>query len=210
MTGSPQFHRWNKVPEGRVVSLINQGLNDQRVAERLGCNPESVRMIRHRNGIVPHHYGADPVNRFRNPGEPELLAYLAGIIDGEGSIVMTKFKEGRYPVGGSTARISVANTDLLLMKWLVRTFGGHYHLNGDWQRWGGTKPCYHWVLNGSATAVACLTAVIPYLRVKRTKAVRALKLSQWRLEQRIVRSVRRQKLKKGGIDQLLKQFVSED
>jgi hypothetical protein len=202
MTGPARFHRWNKVPERQTVSLISRGLNDQRVAERLGCNAESVRRIRHRNGFAPHHYGADPVNRFQNPGKPELLAYLAGLIDGEGSIVMMKFKEGRRPIGGSTARISVTNTDLPLMKWLVLTFGGQYHLTGDWRKFGGTKPCYHWGLDGSATAVACLTAVLPYLRIKRANAVHALKLSRWRLKQREVRSMRRRKL--------LKQFDAEN
>lgn len=46
-------------------------------------------------------------------------AYIAGIIDGEGSIMLSKFHKNQYP----SPCVSVASTDIELLLWLKDTFG---------------------------------------------------------------------------------------
>lgn len=88
-------------------------------------------------------------------------AYVAGIIDGEGSI----FCRRRNP------HVSVANTDQALMLELAR-FGGYMHAR-DPRKGLGTKPSWEWVICGG-TAAALLRICEPHLLVKRDKALAAL------------------------------------
>ena len=46
-------------------------------------------------------------------------AYIAGIIDGEGSILLTRQNPKQHPC----PVVSVASTDIELLNWLVRTIG---------------------------------------------------------------------------------------
>jgi len=80
------------------------------------------------------------------------LAYLAGIIDGEGSI---RFNRGR-------PFVAIYNTDERLMKWLVETVGGTYNA-GDRR---GRKVCYTWRINAAADVVILCRYLRPLLIVK--------------------------------------------
>lgn len=51
-------------------------------------------------------------------------AYLAGIIDGEGYIGVTKVQKNKSLY--YTCKLSISNTDFNLMLWLVENFGGNY------------------------------------------------------------------------------------
>ncbi|WP_242863192.1 LAGLIDADG family homing endonuclease [Caloranaerobacter ferrireducens] len=46
-------------------------------------------------------------------------AYIAGIIDGEGSIMLTKFHSTQYP----SPCVSIASTDIELLEWIKKTTG---------------------------------------------------------------------------------------
>lgn len=46
-------------------------------------------------------------------------SYLAGIIDGEGSIMLTRFHKSEY----HSPCISIASTDLELLEWVKSTVG---------------------------------------------------------------------------------------
>lgn len=47
-------------------------------------------------------------------------AYLAGIIDGEGTVTLTRHHKNETP----TARVSVANNNLKLLEWIKSIVGG--------------------------------------------------------------------------------------
>lgn len=47
------------------------------------------------------------------------IAYLAGIIDGEGSIMLTKYHKSEYP----SPCISISSTDLELLEWIKEKVG---------------------------------------------------------------------------------------
>lgn len=90
------------------------------------------------------------------------LAYLAGIIDGEGSIQLVKNNKGSY-----TTRITVSNTDLRLIHWLMYSLGGSYYEQKKHNK--NYKPTYHWVLSSKHTH-NILLKVLPYLKLKKEQA----------------------------------------
>ncbi len=107
------------------------------------------------------------------PWSDERLAYMAGIIDGEGTIsIFRSFnssKGKRYPC--YCARLNVYNSDERLMLWLKDNFGGSFRIvkrkeERDTSRW---KPAYIWEI-GRLAAVDVIKAVLPYLVIKQAQA----------------------------------------
>jgi len=93
------------------------------------------------------------------------LAYVAGIIDGEGWIgIYTANKIYRLNVG-------VSNTNEWLVRWLEFAFGGHMHVLPV--RHPNAKLQYDWQMCGRKAA-EFLTLIYPYLRIKRYQAEIAL------------------------------------
>ena len=75
--------------------------------------------------------------------EEEKLAYLAGIIDGEGSIMITRSNEN-YGL-----KIAVANTKKELLDWLKNEFGGAvFPMKDSRVEERGWKQSYAWNLHG--------------------------------------------------------------
>ena len=56
----------------------------------------------------------------------EKLAYLAGIIDGEGSIMIWKSNIDPKRRGQFNLRVNVSSTDKCLVEWLYENFGGRF------------------------------------------------------------------------------------
>lgn len=51
-------------------------------------------------------------------------AYIAGIIDGEGSIMLTKFHKNQYP----SPCVSISSTDMELLEWIKHTTNVYVNL----------------------------------------------------------------------------------
>lgn len=101
------------------------------------------------------------------------LAYVAGLLDGEGSVAI--YTNGR-PRNRSISPpwlldVSIGNTSLPLMDWLKETFGGSIQPH---KASLGNKPMYYWVLHSRA-AHAFLIEVMPYMRIKYLQAEVALR-----------------------------------
>jgi hypothetical protein len=99
-------------------------------------------------------------------------AYLAGIIDGEGSIMLIhvpKRMDRKWEHWNLV--ISLTNTDKRLIDWLEERLGGHVRyvksVNPKW------RDTYHWKVC-SAKAVPILHEVLPYLKLKGEQAEIAL------------------------------------
>jgi hypothetical protein len=92
------------------------------------------------------------------------LAWVAGIIDGEGTMGLYHTKTGAQ----WKFQLAVANTDLRILSRVRDTVGaGRIALH----RVGRTgRPCYAWLLSSTAAAKA-LTEVLPYLVGKRDQAL---------------------------------------
>jgi hypothetical protein len=104
---------------------------------------------------------------------PTEAAYLAGIVDGEGTIHIGS--------GVRTVRVSVVNTDATLIEWL-RQIGGtvivnrrHFH---DSRK--STKVVFSWSVNSWRNSHDVLTQIAPYMLIKRSKAKAAVAaLAEW-------------------------------
>lgn len=94
--------------------------------------------------------------------------YVAGIIDGEGCLIISRSNRGNYM--NYYGRIHVKNTDTNLMDWLVEKFGGNIHVNNpaDSVR---HSVAYSWYFSGDARdKEKFLLAIMPYLIVKKRQA----------------------------------------
>lgn len=103
--------------------------------------------------------------------EKEIAAYLAGIIDGEGSITFANNGKGRWPC----LAIDVTSCDVELIDWLHSEFGGTKRTRKS------TNPlwndAYVWRVK-KASAVRLLMEIQPYLRITKKK-VRADIAIRW-------------------------------
>ncbi len=95
------------------------------------------------------------------------LAYMAGIVDGEGTIGARRRTnaKGQAYVDFS---ISVANTDRRLIDWIQERFPGAVDLREQRQS-HKHKPLYRWTVNGQKGATI-ISALRPYLVIKAEQA----------------------------------------
>ena len=101
----------------------------------------------------------------------EKLAYMAGIVDGEGSITL------RHAKGIYLGVLTISNTDVRLMEWIVNNFGGKTYLYSDHSP--KHKPCYKWIV-ASGKLFSLLAILLPYLVLKVEQAEKVMSL--WRLK----------------------------
>lgn len=96
------------------------------------------------------------------------LAYLGGMIDGDGSIQIRKHpirkarKSHEYQLV-----VTVANTDRRLLDWLKENFGGGIHTKKREENW---SECYEWALQSPKAAYELLKNVKPYFVIKGEQA----------------------------------------
>jgi hypothetical protein len=99
----------------------------------------------------------------------EDVAYLAGLIDGEGTVSLIHERPGakfRHPC------VSIASTSIELLDWL----GGNVRSKKTYQ--AHHKTSYHWDTTGQK-AVKLLELVLPFMKEKKKKARAELILSQY-------------------------------
>jgi hypothetical protein len=100
------------------------------------------------------------------------LAYLAGIIDGEGCFTIeinppTSYRKGTL----YTCRLTITNTDVRLLKWLTEKVGGTIFTRKLIQ---GRKQCYSWRCYATILDYI-IPKIIPYLICKKDEAEVILK-----------------------------------
>lgn len=103
---------------------------------------------------------------------PTDKAYIAGFLDGEGTITCT-VKEDRWP----SLRVLIYNTDRRVLRWMAERYDGIIRPHSGWQE--GQKRVYAFVPTVPARR-RLLKDVLPYLKVKRLQArigIRMLELN---------------------------------
>jgi hypothetical protein len=89
-----------------------------------------------------------------------VLGYAAGMLDGEGSIIVVQYKRKH------TSMIVVVNTDYRVIQWLLSHFGGSH---GSKAATEVRRVCYRWIISCNQAA-AFLEHVRPYLVIKPQQA----------------------------------------
>lgn len=107
--------------------------------------------------------------------EPTTLAYLAGLIDGEGYIGIKKAHRKDAVSAIYHERIQVRMVHEGAIKLLADTLGGNYYLEKPHIANG--RPLYCWQAS-DLLASRILEAVLPYLIVKRESALNVLRLRE--------------------------------
>lgn len=104
-------------------------------------------------------------------GNPQqtVLAYLAGIIDGEGCIRIAKANGSRFT--SHSASINCGMTQSEPIELLYHVFGGSIRWNQPTcKNASPCKPLRYWYCNGRDGVAKTLRALYPYLRAKRKQA----------------------------------------
>lgn len=105
-------------------------------------------------------------SRLSLPTDPVTLAYIAGLFDGEGSLP-------RNSAGNHVVQIGM--TDEPVIRWLA-SFGGSLKIDPAKRGSDGhaRRVLYRWRLLAQVEVAQFLTAILPYLRVKRERAQECL------------------------------------
>ena len=114
----------------------------------------------------------DFLNRYHKSHriESNKLAYLAGIIDGEGYVKIEKW---------GTVRLIVGMTDRATPYWLYKNYGGALSYVNKHQR--NRKNVWVWRLNGALENLKLMILMYPFLVIKKSKVLECLKLLKKRL-----------------------------
>ncbi len=125
------------------------------------------------------------------------LAYIAGIIDGEGSIsIIHASPRRRNPGGEIYAQVGVTNTNEWLIQWLHFNFGGGVNMEKAGRNPLSKQNIWRWNLSHQK-ARTFLVLILPYLRIKRQEAELAILHQKSKSkEQRVVREA--QAILQGG------------
>ncbi|MDU5106846.1 hypothetical protein [Clostridium sp.] len=85
-------------------------------------------------------------------------AYIAGIIDGEGSIMLQRFHSNEFPA----PCVSIASTSLELLKWIKKTVEKGMIISKKNYNPEVHKDCYSYVLRRN-DAIYLIKEIYPYL-----------------------------------------------
>jgi hypothetical protein len=97
------------------------------------------------------------------------LAYAAGIIDGEGSILILRgvgYNRKGEPYKRYGCRVSVSMTDKLVPEWLHKNFGGSFYFR---QMKGAWKDQHIWMITNRNVRLF-IAAIKPFLKTKSKQA----------------------------------------
>jgi hypothetical protein len=123
----------------------------------------------------PHNFGKRII---QIPKEEWKLAYLAGIIDGEGTVILETSPHGRYLV---CPNVAIANTSSELFDWIEKEFAGYRrHKRGKTYK----KQMYIWRIRRTRDVLALLKAIYPYLVIKHKDAQNVIESCEKRLRER--------------------------
>lgn len=103
-------------------------------------------------------------------------AYVAGLVDGEGSVTHRRSRPSVY----------IYNTSLPLMEWLVANVGRAYRVAHR----NGREPCYVWTVEAAADVAYLLTRIRPFLVIKGKRADEALAFLENKYGARLDRAMR--------------------
>lgn len=107
-----------------------------------------------------------------------IFSYVAGLMDGEGSIVIGVSKNRKGSKSPSHwLQVGIINTDKNLINWLNNTFGGHISDNSHSPSRKKQRPCWAWRIMSNEAQVF-LEKIYPYVHIKKTQIKLAIKFQK--------------------------------
>jgi len=153
---------WNGLKEVRICEACDKpfevGFGTGKQLDQKLCSNECQRLARYRHGA-----SAKELNGID-------AAYIAGFLDGEGSIFLTSRKNK------ASLRISATNTDKNVLDWIIEKIGvGVVHAGR--KESDKNRKTWMFILNGEA-AETLLKQLLPYLIVKKEQAQLAIETQE--------------------------------
>ena len=96
------------------------------------------------------------------------LAYLAGLLDGEGTISLTS-KLRKYGYRYFQPRICITNTKIEMLNFCKDKFGGLIYISAKANSVENRRTAYRWSLSGDK-ACLLLASILPFLTIKKQQA----------------------------------------
>lgn len=165
--------RWRRNGDPGIVGKVKR--------TRSRCRIDGCERPAHAKELCTQHYqrwkkwGESDFAPLRTTGTWSLTdvecAYLAGFIDGEGTIGMKRERRShsKHGSGNYVPYLSAANTDPQVVMWLQKVFGGGVRKRATTVG-GNAKPfVWAWSIGPRATVEAC-KVLLPFLRMKRPQA----------------------------------------
>lgn len=156
--------------EQEVVVRYESGESARALAKSYGVGDQTVIRLLARRGIARRRtQSAGAVRDVALDPAPDLaiealrpveLAYIAGLIDGEGCLLIYRKKDKRG-VYHFRSILRISNTSVRVIRWLQERLGGEVAPSGK----PGELPVYHWPIEGPRLAQLLIT-VRPYLVIK--------------------------------------------
>lgn len=106
-----------------------------------------------------------------------LIGYLAGIIDGEGYIGISRDNRRYTHRRRYVTRLTISNTNLALLE-AIRAFVGGGHIYPMKQQQSHHTPAWQYVIQDRATLKRVLLAVHPHLIIKKAQAAALIQFLQ--------------------------------
>lgn len=164
-----------EIPISEVIEMYDSGMGRGEIAEKYRCSDGAIKNLLIRNGVKIRHR-----NNFKRPilNKPshDDIVYLAGIIDGEGSIC---FEKSPFARDNTVVTVGYANNSIELMVWTVEKFGYWF----DEKKSNiGTTAQYQWRVRRMRDVLQLLEWLEPYLIVKKEIALKAIPYLKRRLQ----------------------------
>ena len=151
------------LPKGEILTANANGTKLIDIGLEHGCSAETIRRRLIGWKIQPSR---KPHAQFKEASlrvpTIDVLAYVAGLLDGDGSI--------------GVENIVIHNSNRECLEFIVNRIGG-YIVRGSKSEWS-TKPIFQWTLSAAADKLIFLCLLYPYFIIKREKAKQALLVLQ--------------------------------
>lgn len=129
---------------------------------------------------------------FRKFSDENRIAYIAGLLDGDGFIFISACKpHGFSPVHYLRIGVSICNQSIII--WLRSNLGGLAQIEKKHSGWGD-KPRSQWTI-GRNRAENILKQILPYLRIKKPQAELALQFQKKKKRHNQTRRLTTEKLR---------------
>lgn len=148
-----------KRKQAYLLMAIRDGIEKGKKDERVFNLVKKIHVLNRKGKNHPTTSETMHVGSLNQPGVRD-WAYMAGLLDGEGTIFHKTYGSAR------TMRVEIVNRESALMKWCQDRFGGYVYYQAGNERHSATAK---WRLPQPEIPVF-LPQVLPYLRLKRLAA----------------------------------------